>query len=104
MKISLMKIGARWCGPCQALERRGTLDKFADTHPDVKVSIHDDPREDPDEGSAGRWEAFAEKWKVKALPTLIWTHGGEELFRSTDVSSAGIEQQYKRAIAKVERL
>lgn len=102
MKVTLLKVGAKWCGPCQALDRRGTLDKFAREHPEVKVEIHDDPREDPDSGPAARWETFADRWKVKNLPTIIWLAGGEELFRSGDVSAAGIAAQYKRAMKATE--
>jgi len=97
MKITLMKGGAAWCSPCKNLERRGTLQKFAEAHPDVKVEIHDDT----EEGGSARWEAWADRWKIKNLPTLIWVAGGEELFRSGDVSAAGIEAQYKRALKAV---
>lgn len=104
MKLKLMKIGAKWCPPCQLLDKRQTLEKFEARHPDVKVEIHDDPRADPDKGSAGRWEEFADKWKVKGLPTLIWVAGDTELLRSADVSAAGIEDQYRKAVARMERL
>lgn len=98
MKITLMKVGAKWCGPCQGLQKRGTLEKFSEANPDVRLEIHDDS-----EDGSTRWEAFADKWRVKNLPTLIWVAGGEELFRSEDVSAAGIQAQYKRALKAVEK-
>ncbi len=104
MKLKLLKVGAKWCPPCQALDKRGTLEKFEAKHPDVKVEIHDDPRADPEVGSASRWEAFVDKWNVRAFPTLIWVAGDTELLRTTDVSAAGIEAQYEKALKKMERL
>ncbi len=96
MKIVLMKVGARWCGPCQALAKRGTLEKFAAAHDDVRLEIHDDDTE----GGSARWEAFAEKWDVRDMPTLIWVVQGEEVLRSGNVTLAEIEQQYKKVLAK----
>ncbi len=98
MKLTLLKIGAGWCAACSALDRRGTLDKFAEKHPDVKVEQHDDT----EVGGNTRWETFADRWKVKNIPVLIWVARGEELFRSGDVSAAGIEAQYRRALKAVE--
>lgn len=95
MKIVLMKVGARWCSPCVNLAKRGTLEKFGESHPEVKVEVHDDT-----EGGSARWEAFADLWKVKNLPTLIWTFDGVELLRSSDVSLTAIESQYARALKK----
>jgi thiol-disulfide isomerase/thioredoxin len=99
-KLTLLKIGAGWCGPCQALAKRGALEKFASEHPDVKLEIHDDS----EAGGNARWEAFADKWAVKSLPTLIWVSQGEELLRSSDTSMAAIKSQYEKALKKVEKL
>jgi hypothetical protein len=98
MKLTLIKIGAGWCFPCKNLERRGTLSKFAKEHPDVTVQQHDDT----EAGGSSRWETFADKWRVKNIPVLIWVAGGEELFRSEDVTAAGIEKQYRRALKETE--
>ena len=98
MKITVMKVGAKWCGPCLALAKRGTLEKFASEHPEIRLEVHDDI----EDGGSKRWEAFADKWNVKNLPTLIWTAGGNELFRSEDVTLAGIEKQYRRAMKMLE--
>lgn len=95
----LMKIGAAWCGPCQALAKRGTLEKFAEEHPDVKVEVHDDS-----ENSSKRWEEFADKWNVKSVPVLVWVYQGEELLRSNDTSMAAVKEQYQKALKKIERL
>jgi len=96
MKLKLMKVGAAWCGPCNALAKRGTLEKFAEAHPDVKLEVHDDS-----ENGSKRWEEFADKWNVKNIPVLIWVAGDEELFRSEDVTLAGMEKQYKKALARL---
>ena len=96
MKIVLMKFGAAWCQPCQQLAKRQTLEKFAEKHSDVRVAVHDDTMN----GSTA-YERLANEWGIKNIPTLIWTSGGKELLRSYDVSSAGIEAQYQRALRKV---
>ncbi len=93
MKITLQKWGARWCGPCQSLEKRQTLQKFAEAHQDVKLEIHDDT-----ESGSKRWESAADARKVKNLPTLLWIAGGEEVLRSEDVSAAGIKEQYRKVL------
>ena len=98
MKLTLLKVGAGWCGPCNQLAKRGTLEKFAEKHPEVRVEKHDDS----EEGGNKRWEAFADKWNVKTVPVLIWGANGKELFRSSDVSAAGIEAQLKRAQKAIE--
>ena len=92
MKIILQKWGAEWCGPCVALARKGTLDRFQKEHPEVRVEIHDD-----NETGSKAWEKKADALNIKNLPTLVWLAGGEELFRSGDVSAAGIEKQFLRA-------
>lgn len=99
MKITLMKVGAAWCSPCLALAKKQTLEKFSDAHPDVRLEVHDDT----ESGGNKAWERFADKWNVKNLPTLIWVAGGEELFRSSDVSVAGIEKQYQKALRAVSK-
>lgn len=98
MKIVLMKFGARWCGPCQDLAEAKTLEKFAKAHPEVRVEKHDDTNA----GSA-KWEALTDEYKVKNIPVLIWVAGGEVLFRSEDVSPAGIERQLARAKKMVSK-
>lgn len=99
MKLTLMKFGAAWCPPCREMLRRGTLEKFAEKHPEVKVVVHDDT----EEGSKA-YEKLANRWGIKNVPTLIWMHGGEELFRSSDVSARGIEAQFEKAVRKVEAM
>lgn len=99
-KITLLKVGAKWCAPCVAMDKRGTLDKFQERHPDVKVEVHDDT----ETGSAA-WERFADSWKVRATPSFIWTYKGDELFRSSGGKSlAELEIEYQRAVQKVEKL
>ncbi len=99
MKIVVQKWGAAWCPPCIALAKKETLEKFAAKHPEeVKVEIHDDA-----ESGSAAWEKKADKMNIKNLPTLVWMFAGEELFRSSDVSAAGIEKQFARAVKAVGR-
>lgn len=100
MKITLMKVGAAYCSPCISLEKRGTLEKFAALHPDVKVEVHDDN----EYGDSKAWEKLADKWNIKGVPVLIWVAGGEELFRSFDVSAKSIDAQYAKALKKAGKL
>lgn len=95
-KLTLMKFGAKWCGPCVELKKARTLEDFADAHPDVKVEVHDDSMK----GSA-KWDALAEEWKINNIPVLIWTDGEKELLRSESVSANAIEKQYRRALEKL---
>jgi thiol-disulfide isomerase/thioredoxin len=100
-KLVLLKIGAKWCGPCVSMDKRGTLEKFQAKHPDdVRVEVHDDT-----EDGSQRWEAFADKWNVKATPSFIWTYQGEELFRITGGQSLeSLEASYEKAVKKAEKL
>lgn len=101
MRLKLVKVGAKWCPPCRAADRSGVLEKFAAKHPDVKLEQHDDPSEDgaPTAGTK-RWSNFADSLGVKNLPSVIWFHAGEELFRTSDLSVRGLEQQYEKALRK----
>ncbi len=92
MKITLMKFGAKWCGPCIELAKEKTLEKFQRAHPEINVEKHDDTTK----GSEA-WDDLANEHGVKNIPTLVWKAGGEILFRSGDVSPEGIERQLKRA-------
>lgn len=99
MKLLLMKVGAKWCGPCQDLARRRTLELLVERHPDVRIEVHDDS----EKGSAS-WDRFAEAWNVKSMPTLIWVYDGKELLRSTNTSASDLELQYVRARKKADAL
>lgn len=99
MKIKLLKFGAVWCPGCVQLERRGTLEKFAEKHPDVSIVVHDDS-----EKGSRAYEKLADEFSIKSIPVLIWTYDGKELLRSYDVTAAGIEGQYEKALKKAERL
>lgn len=92
-KLTLKKFGAAWCGPCRELARRGTLEKFAAAHPDVKVEVHDDTLN----GSA-RYEKLADEWGIKSIPVVIWCLGDKELLRSQDVTLVSLEKQYEKAL------
>lgn len=92
MKLKLVKLGAAWCPPCKAMARAQTLEKFADKHPDVKIEVHDDT-----ESGSTRWEAIANKYDVKSVPTIIWLYDDQEVLRSNDVSATAIKEQYEKA-------
>ncbi len=95
MKLTLLKIGAAWCPGCKALDRAGTLNKFAARHPEVKVEQHDDTQT-----GSKVFEKFAAKWNVKSIPVLIFTAGGEELVRTEDVSITGMEKAFEKALKR----
>ena len=59
-----------WCAPCRAL--RPHLDRLADEHEDTWRFVAVNTDED-----ASASEAF----NVRALPTLVWFRGGEEIAR-----------------------
>ncbi len=97
MKITLMKFGAKWCGPCDDLAKAKTLEKFAKAHPEIDVQKHDDSAA----GGNKKWEAMADQYKVTDIPVLIWVAGGKVQLKSTNVSPAGIESQLKKVLAKL---
>ncbi len=99
MKLTLIKFGAKYCGPCVDLAKAKTLEKFARAHPEIRVEKHDDN----EAGTSQKWSDLADEYKIKEIPTLVWIAGGEVLFRSSDVSADGIEKQLKRALKAVER-
>jgi len=76
--------------------KRTKWPRVAALHPEVKVEVHDDS----EEGGNKTWEKLADKWNIKGVPVLIWVAGGEELFRSFDVSAKSIEAQYAKALKR----
>ncbi len=99
MKLTLKFVTATgWCPACKAADRAGTIDKFADKHPELKVEQHNDSS---DGSGNATWDRLANKWDVKNVPSVIWIAGGEELFRTSDVSARGLEAQYEKALRKV---
>lgn len=99
--LLLMKWGAKWCPPCQALAKNRTLEKFAETHLDVKVEVHDAPLNgDP----SAAWSKGADDYGVKNLPTLVWAdRDGNLLLKSENASLAAIREQYVKARRKLDR-
>ncbi len=96
MKIVLQKWGAKWCGPCIDLKKKGTLEKLVAKYPgELRIEVHDDS-----ESGSAAWEAKADEVGIKNLPTLRWMFDGEELFRTTDTTVAGLEKQLAKARKK----
>lgn len=95
MKLKLEKWGGAWCPSCESLRKRETLEKFAAKYPDVTVSVHDDT-----ENGSEVWSRKADARGIKHIPTLVWVANGEVLFKSNDVTLAGIEAQYAKALKK----
>lgn len=84
-KIRLLKFGATWCGPCKALARAKTLEKFAEKHPDVKLELYDVVDEDDlEEGQELTKDQVATNelsahYDVQAFPTILFVDSDGEL-------------------------
>jgi thioredoxin-like negative regulator of GroEL len=94
VKLTLIKLGADWCGPCQSMKKQKTLEKFIDAHDDVKLRVID--IDDP----AG--EKLADEYEVRAVPSIIFEYDGEELCRDEGAMSLKmLEKLYEKALRKM---
>lgn len=72
--ISIIKFSAAWCGPCKRLEP--TIVKLESEFPEakiVRVDVDDQPE-------------IAQKYRVRALPTLLFLKDGQEVNRVVGLS------------------
>lgn len=73
--LSLLVFGAKWCGPCKALEP--TLEKISKQHPDLivgKIDVEESP-------------GLANKYHVQCLPKLILMKDKEYIAEKTGACS-----------------
>ncbi len=108
-KFRLIKVGAPWCGPCQAMAKAKTLEKFGEKHPEVRVEEYTLSDEDGEEGaklSDAEKEAndLADEYDVEAIPTCIITDmDGNELARTDEATGlSGLLKLYAKAKEKAE--
>lgn len=114
-KVKLLKFGAQWCGPCQTMAKKQTLEKFSAKHPEVEIVKYDLPEDEiecacglygqageecvgDEDGKGGCGKTIpdhpkeakeasdlADKYDVETIPTVIFMMGDEELGRSEEV-------------------
>jgi len=77
MIIETLKFHASWCSPCKVLSKN--LEGLEVTSIDVDEDV----------------EGLASKFKIRSVPTLIFTKDGEEVGRSVGVIS---KQEYLEKI------
>ena len=68
--VTLVDFTARWCGPCRTLGRvlQALAEEYAGRVQFVAVDVHEEP-------------ALADRFDVRAMPTLVVWRGGREVGR-----------------------
>lgn len=99
-KLTLLKFGAPWCGPCRQLAKAKTLETFTESHKDVALKIVDLNDDDDATEQDKANEALADRYGVQAIPTMIFVDSeGEELARSDEATTLkGLEKLYQTAV------
>lgn len=95
-KVKLIKWGADWCGPCTAMKRARTLEKFVEKHPNIELSIVD---VDTKSG-----EDLAYDYEIDGIPHFIFeSDDGSELVRLGGATTInGLEKLYEKALKNLE--
>ena len=70
---------ADWCGACAMLERSTFFDERVRSAMKRLVTVRMDGSENSDALTSGRYDAAAERWKVRVLPTLLFFDPGGKL-------------------------
>lgn len=76
----ILKFGASWCMPCKALSK--TLDKLKIDNPEIQIreiDVDDNPE-------------LAKKYKVKSLPTMIFTKEDKEIVLTGSIPLEKLKQ------------
>jgi thiol-disulfide isomerase/thioredoxin len=91
-KLILRKFGALWCGPCKAMARAKTLEKFEGLHANVEVKVYD-----VDDEAA---EKLSDELDVQAVPAFIFEDLEGNIVARDDGATnlAGLEKLYKLAL------
>lgn len=108
-KIRLLKFGGGSCPACRAMERAGTLDRFASDNPDVPVhrlDVYDDRGEAAPGSIYEAANTVSDTYEVRALPTIIIeTLDGRELAREEGgLNGPQLRSMLKRARENLEEV
>lgn len=79
-----MKFGAEWCSPCKTIQH--TIDELILENPN-----HEFIFVDIDEQNASE---ITQHYRIKSIPTIIFTNNNEELRRFTGVKTKNQIQEY----------
>ena len=107
-KILVAKFSADFCGACKTMKRARTLERFAESHPEVEVKDVWVTTEEDENGDMAEVEDAAltatQEADIDAYPTvIIYDTDGDEVAReSGGMSLAMLEKFYKRAVKEME--
>lgn len=124
-QLKLIKFGAKWCQPCQSMDKTKVFERFKDAHPDVLVELHNLPDEEqveklnavpeeqplPDELIPfAEANDLAADYEVEHLPTILFVvldedgNVDEELVRGEEATSfAGLEKLHAKALRELSK-
>lgn len=91
-KPVLVDFSAEWCGPCKMMPPilSEVKKKIGDRGTIIKMDVDKNP-------------AYAQKYQVQSVPTLVIFKNGNIIWRKSGVTAAGeISQQMEKAIALSE--
>lgn len=101
-KMTLIKISAESCGPCKAMAKAKTIERFVEKHGNVTFVPYSiaDTEGNSDYGEFKAAEKKTRKYGVSVVPTLIFEGPtGDELIRQEGgISLRDLEKLYKEAL------